>query len=284
MILDSFLQFSERYAVERDTSAVIRQLLAQLLDLQLSAVGGVRRAYIVYSRDVYASFRHHIAGYRTIDSAGQQKHSLAAASYGKSAGTLDILGVYVSIGVTDLYSYRHLRILNIDGQIRELIKEYAAQLRADLRRIHRERLIRALRIDLEGLCAAEYILKILYTLRGYVCEVLFTHTRTAQSSDSEDLANDLHQVYIVHRFYVQGTLGTGIVYLSETFQSALYVLGEHILKGLFIKTFQHHLTVFYKYYLFHYYSPILLIIYNISRVPFLYPHGAPLQISPAPPQ
>ena len=104
--------------------------------------------------DMDTTLRHHVACNRAVDTARKQKHSLAAAAYGKSACALDVLSVNECVLVTNLDSYRNFGIFHINSKMRELLKKSAAQLHAYLRRLHRKCLVSTFSVDLECLCTA----------------------------------------------------------------------------------------------------------------------------------
>ena len=148
--------------------------------------------------------------------------------------------------------------------MRELFKQHASELRANLGRFHGESLVRALGVDLERPRSAESVRAVFDCLRGDVGEVLLAHAGTAERRDSENLAhavNDFSEVdVLVKRSDIRRGLRTRELKMSEAFESALDVLGEHILEGLFVESLEDHFAVFYKNYLFH---NFLLYYYNI---------------------
>ena len=251
MVLDSLLKLRKGHTVECYAAAVVRQLLTELLDLELCAVGGVGRAHIVDGSDMDAALCHHVACNGTVDTARKQKERLSAASHGKSACSLDVLGVNKGVLVAYLNSNSDLGVLYVHGQVRESVKELSAQLRTYLGRLHGESLVGALCVDLEGLCTAEHRIKVLIALCAYVLEILLAYAGTAQSCDTEYLAHSVHYLVkvdvLVKRSDVCSRLSAGHLKVTEGLQSALYVLDEHILEGLFVQPLQSHLTIFYKY-------------------------------------
>ena len=151
--------------------------------------------------------------------------------------------------------------------MRKLIQQLSTELHTYLRRLHRECLIGALCVDFEGLCTAQNVLEVVIALIANVLKVLFAYTGAAVCGDTEYLTNSVCYLakidIIIEWSYICRGLSAGHLKVTKRFQSALYVLYEHILKGLFIETFECHFSVFNKYQLFHIFSPILLYIYKL---------------------
>ena len=256
--LQLLLNLRKRHAVESHAAAPRRQLFAELFNLEQRALRGVGRACEVARGNPQAALCHHIGSDRAVDAAGEQQHGVAGCSDRQTACALFPCGVNICIRIADLDRDCDIRIRDIDFQMRIMGQQNAAELRtaqftADLRRLHREGLVRTLCLNLKGLCAGQRFLKIRHSLRGNICKCLFAGQRTAERCNPEHLFQTRHRggeqlvrfrIRFRFRNHVDRGLRLGIRKLAELFQPVADIPQQHILECSAVQTLQRHFAVF----------------------------------------
>ena len=130
--------------------------------------------------DVDTAACHAIAGNRTINSAGQQEQCLSAASHRQTAGTFQVCAVDKSVGIPNFHHNGGIRIVHIHRQMGIRLQQDTAQLRTDLRRFQRERLIGTLCLHFKGIRTGQHLVQIRHCLGGDVPHGLFADAGTAE--------------------------------------------------------------------------------------------------------
>ena len=67
----------------------------------------------MYCFNKHAPLGHHPCGYRTVDAAGKQCHSLAVGSQRKASETGNLAFVYISAVASHVHMEKHIGIMHI---------------------------------------------------------------------------------------------------------------------------------------------------------------------------
>ena len=137
-------------------------------------------------------------------------------------------------------------MVHIRANLREQVGELAADVLADLGRGHRELLVAALGLDLEGLCRREIGRKVVLCGRDNAFERLFRADRRAGNGrEAEYTARALHdgvRVRFLGDFHVNDRLTHGNFAVRYVRHAALEVFQQTVLKGLSVETLEHDLA------------------------------------------
>ena len=99
---------------------------------------------------LYAAFCHHISRDRAVDAAADEDSRPSSRADGDAARAAQGLPVDIRAEISYLHRDGQLRVMYIDAQVGEMLKQIPAQLGADLRRFQGELLVGTLSLYLKG--------------------------------------------------------------------------------------------------------------------------------------
>ena len=128
------------------------------------------------------------------------------------------------------------------------LQQDTAQLRTDLRRFQRERLIGTLCLHFKGIRTGQHLVQIRHCLGGDVPHGLFADAGTAEGCDAEhalEMFQHLVQIDVLrHRFHVDRGLCPCQLEHSKLFQTATQIFHEDVLERSTVQALQRHFSVF----------------------------------------
>ena len=137
-------------------------------------------------------------------------------------------------------------MVHIRANLREQVGELAADVLADLGRGHRELLVAALGLDLEGLSRREIGRKIVLCGRNDALERLFRADRRAGNGrEAEYTACAFHDgicVCVIRDLHINDRLTHGNLTVRNVRHAALEVFQQTVLEGLSVETLEHDLA------------------------------------------
>jgi len=139
-------------------------------------------------------------------------------------------------------------MVHIRANLREQVGELAADVLADFGRGHRELLVAALGLDLEGLSRREIGRKIVLCGRDNAFERLFRADRRAGNGrEAEYTARAFHdgvRVRFLGNFHVNDRLTHGNLAVRNVRHAALEVLEQTVLEGLAVESLEDDFAAF----------------------------------------
>ena len=139
-------------------------------------------------------------------------------------------------------------MVHIRANLREQVGKLAADVLADLGRSHRELLVAALGLDLEGLSRRKIGRKIVLCGRNDAFERLFRADRRAgDSREAEYTARAFHNgigIRIIRDFHVNDRLTHGNFAVRYVRHAALEVLEQTVLKGFSVESLEDDFAAF----------------------------------------
>ena len=139
-------------------------------------------------------------------------------------------------------------MVHIRANLREQVGELAAYVLADFGRGHRELLVAALGLDLEGLCRREIGRKIVLCGRDNAFERLFRADRRAGNGrKAEHTARAFHNgigIRIIRDFNINDRLTHGNFAVRYVRHAALEVLEQTVLEGLAVESLEDDFAAF----------------------------------------
>ena len=223
----------------------MRQLLRQLHDLFLCAFGGIRIAEEMHRAQLQSALCHHITRNRRINAAGQKQCRLSVRADRHAARTGHFSGMDIGRFITDFNRHAQVRIVHIRNQVVIFVIQIAADLLADLDRIERKFFIRALGLDLEALCALQFVRKICVDGLPDGVHILFTYGRTADGDNAKHIVHRLEHLVHVHairRLDINGRLHGVHAALADLLQTAAQVGNQTAFKPAAVQTLEHDLA------------------------------------------
>ena len=165
----------------------------------------------MHCRDLQTALRHHIAGHRAINTAGEQQHGPSAGPDGDTARTGQLIGVDIGALLPDLHGNGDLGLLHLYLEVMEAGKQVPAQLPADLRAFHREGFIAALGLHLKGAGSGKLFGKVFRGGGADDRKVLFHHAALGHGHYAEDGLQAANRLIHVHALgeglHIGGGLG-----------------------------------------------------------------------------
>ena len=165
----------------------------------------------MHGGELKAPLRHHVAGHRAINTAGEQQQGPPAGPDGDAARTGQLVGVNVGALLPDLHGNGDLGLLHLYLEVMEAGKQVPAQLPADLRAFHREGLIAALGLHLKGAGSGKLFGKVFRGGGADDRKVLFHHAALGHGHNAEyrlQAANRLIHVHALGQgLHIGGGLG-----------------------------------------------------------------------------
>ena len=80
----------------------------------------------MHGGDLKPALRHHVAGHRAINTAGEQQHSPPAGPHGDAARAGQLIGVDIGALLPDLHGNGDLGLLHLDLEVMEAGKQVPA--------------------------------------------------------------------------------------------------------------------------------------------------------------
>ena len=170
------------------------------------------------------------------------------------------LGACVDKGVlfADFDVHRQVGAVHVGAHLREAVGQLAADVLADLGRGHRELLVAALGLHLEGLRLRKARRKV--ALRGVddAFERLFWADRRARDGcKAEHMARAVHNrvcIRVLGHFDIDHRLAHGDVAVRDVLHTAGQIFEQAIFKGFAVKAFEYDLSALEQQYFFHSFS------------------------------
>ena len=157
--------------------------------------------------------------------------------------------------IAHLYGDGYLGFSDVDLKMRARFEQLAAYLSGYFGALHREALVGALSLDLEGLGVLEVLLAVERSLFQNILGGLLAHAGARVCDYTEDLADTLAYVVKVgvlgERGDENGGLGDLYLKLAQTAKTVFDVFEENVLEGAAVEPFEHHLAEFYQNDFFH---------------------------------
>ena len=189
---------------------------------------------------------HHPTRDRRVDAAGEQQRRAAVRTDRHAACARDRACMNEGILLAHLDIDDKVGMVHIRANLREQVGELAADVLADLGRGHRELLVAALGLDLEGLCRREIGREIVLCGRNDALERLFRADRRAgDGREAEHTACAFHNricVRVVRDLHINDRLTHGNLAVRNVRHAALEVFQQTVLKGLSVETLEHDLA------------------------------------------
>ncbi len=173
---------------------------------------------------------------------------------GHTASTLELTAVDVRRRVANFDVDRDVGLVDVDAEVGIVLEYYAADVGADLRRVHRETLVAALCLALEGAVTGEVVLSVDCGDFADLRDVLLDDCGAADSGDAENLARFVERRVEVEAF--AGGEDDGALHARNGARAVLLHaaanLGEHqTLERAFVQPFERDFAVFEEDYFFH---------------------------------
>ena len=139
----------------------------------------------------HAAFGHHIACHRTVDASGEQQQSLAARTDRNAAGAPQLPRVNIGGVISDFHSDKNVGIFHGSPEARHRLEQDGADFAGDFGRGHRETLIAAFGLCLEGFRTAQEGRQIIGGCPFDRLDILFNHGGPADAGQAENPQNDV---------------------------------------------------------------------------------------------
>ena len=235
-------------------SGVGRDAGKQLGDLLLGALACIGRAGKMDRRELHAALGHHPRGHGAVDAAADENGGLAARADGDPARALLRLAMDVRGKIADLHANRHVRLMDVDRQVRESVEQTRADLGGDLRRIKREFLIGALRLHLERPHAGQLRAQVLNGGGADGLHALLRHAGAREGDHAEDLAHAFHRALKIRALSGRDgdrRLRHAHLELPERREAAADIFNQRVLKRVAVQALEDNLPELEQKYFLH---------------------------------
>ena len=216
----------------------------------------------------YAALGDHIARDRRVDTARQQHRRTSSRAGGKAACTGN--GGTVDIGrcLADLDVHNVAGIVHIDRDVREFLRNPAADFLGDLDGVEGEALVRALGLDLEALLHGKLVAEVFHDSLENRVQVLFTGAAAAHRRDTENRAagfpRAVQVALVVQRLNIKGRLRDGDLKLAKFRHTPAGVGFELVFKDAAVLSLEDDFAKLQQKKFFHKRYPIFIIKYFLN--------------------
>ena len=155
-----------------------------------------------------------------------------------------------------LDTHNDLRMIEVDLNARHCLEHGGSDLSGKLRRGHREGLVGASRVRLEGLHTGEELWDVFLCRGEYRVDILLADAGTTYRDYTEDLLRALERgvevAGVVERLDVYGRLRLVYIEIPGALYSRFQLSEQHILEIRAVRALEYELSVFQEKYFFHY--------------------------------
>ena len=216
----------------------------------------------------HAALGDHIARDRRVDAA-REEHCRASACAGRKAARAGNGGA-VDIGrrLADLNVHNVAGIVHVDRDVREFLRNPAADLLGDLDGVEGEALIGALGLNLEAFLYGKLVSEVLYDSFENRVEVLFTGAAAAHRRDTENRAAGLPRAVqvavVVQGLNIKGRLRDGDLKLAKFRHTPAGIGFELVFKDAAVLSLEDDFAKLQQKKFFHKRYPIFIIKYFLN--------------------
>ena len=229
-------------------SAVLADFFQQAHNFFLGALAGIGRAGKVNGRQLHAPLGNAPRRHRAVNAATDEDGRFSAGSHRNTAGAGTGVAVNISAKVPDLHPHFHVRVVDVNGKMGELLQQIRTHLSGNLRRRIGEFLVGPLALHLKGRGLHQFVPQIVGCGLLNGGHVLFRHTGAGIGHNAEHLSHlFLGGVQIglfVFGNHINGGLGGFYLKFSQTHETAADIFQQLGFKDFPVQSLEHQLSQF----------------------------------------